>query len=196
MGRLSGEWEPKVEPKLIHLDSDQVLSNWGSLNLNYMEYFTRGTDKFYRGTDGQIYLKGDGTCSYKNRLVEGMTIDDYMAATNPRTFIVDMIDTAETAHPVEVTAPTSPPMRDEWFNYECDVPVTKKSKMTKRRKTKATKRHQKMREERSPAEQLVYCQLCRVHHGPNEPCFNNDDWDDDLWNYSYYFSYRSPGYCC
>lgn len=165
-----------------------------------MEYFTGATDKFYRGKNGQIYLRGDGTLSYKNKLVEGMHIDVYMAATNPST-VLEFIDESESD--LEIKTPTqsaSQPMRDEWFTYECEVSSKKRSKMVKCRKHKTTKRNKRANDDKTPRETLIYCSYCSVHHGPDEPCFNDCyDSDDDLWDYqrySYYSSYPNSGCCC
>jgi ribosomal protein L32 len=166
-----------------------------------MEYFTRGTDKFYRGEDGQIYVKGDGTPSYKNKLIEGMPIDVYMSGTNPRTVAIEIIDDSEPDHEVTtLTQPARMPIRDEWLAYECDITSTKKFTGGKRRKTKTTKRNKRVHDDRTSPEHLIYCPSCEVHHGPEEPCvIYCDDMDDDWMNYLMYprySSYSDHGCCC
>jgi ribosomal protein L32 len=169
-----------------------------------MEYFTRGTNKFYRGKDGQIYLKGDGTVSYKNKLIEGMHIDVYMAGTNPRTVAIELVDESEPDPEVTtLTQPTirpaCPPMRDEWLTYESDIPSTKRFTGGKRRRAKTTKRNKRVHDDRTTTEHLIYCHSCEVHHGPEEPCVNYCDMDDDLGDYllyPYYPSYSDHGCCC
>ena len=159
-----------------------------------MEYFTGATNKFYRGIDGQIYLKGDGTTSYKNRLVEGMPIDVYMEMTN--------LDHAQTQHltdPRETacmsaksTKSTNQTMHEEWFIYECEVSGPKKYTRSKRRKHKTSKRnknggYKKVCDEQASSDFLIYCRYCEVHHHLDDQCcfHDSDPWIAQCFNLSY-----------
>lgn len=114
-----------------------------------MEYFTGATDKFYRGRDGFIYLKGDGSNTYKNKLISGMSIDMQFRIQFQMQFEMPIIPTIKfdslNYNENNFKRENKCVIKDEWLEYECKIHNhrSKIRKQRKKRKQKVTKNNQK-----------------------------------------------------
>lgn len=95
-------------------------------------------------------------------------------------------------------------LRNDWFDYECDVSDKKKTKSWIKRKHKVTKRNKHSHENDSknfPGDLIFsFCGDCNIHHGKKEQCFTDYYDNDDDDNDNYYWDYPQQGIvyggCC